>query len=237
MNRATKRLKTSVTEFLHKPNPISAAGLRSYRTYRFMRERIIPSRRLARQEDQEFDVRHGVKTAGRVSIDPARVIGENGAFAVHYEAVRPLFFRKALAYFDLRFEDFTFIDFGSGMGRALLMASEYPFKRIMGVEFSPDLHQIAEDNIRRYKSESQKCCDIRSICTDAAQFVIPPDMSMFYFFNPFSAEVMEKVLFNIHRSLQEFPRELYFIYLNPRAIELFDQFEFDRSHLFSSFKY
>ena len=49
---------------------------------------------------------------------------------------------------------FTFVDLGSGKGRTLLMASDYPFRRIIGVELLPSLHQIAQENLRQYKSES-----------------------------------------------------------------------------------
>jgi hypothetical protein len=45
-------------------------------------------------------------------------------------------------------EDFTVIDFGSGKGRALIVASECPFRRIIGVEFALELHRDAQQNIR-----------------------------------------------------------------------------------------
>jgi hypothetical protein len=236
MGHAAIRVTRSVVDgFLYSPNPMSAAGLRLYRAFHRLREQIVPSRRRARHEDREFDARFGVKTKALIRIDPSRVVGENGFGAV-YRAVRPPRFREALAHFQINHEDFVFIDFGSGMGRALLLASDYPFKEIVGVEFSPDLHLIAEENIRRYKSATQRCKNITSICTDATLFPIPKERAIFYFNDPFRAEVMRSVLSNIHISVEESPRELFFIYLNPRAPELLNTFNLHKSYLFTSFK-
>jgi hypothetical protein len=234
MNHYVKVLKQTVNEFLYKPNPISNAGLRIYRAFHLLREHLIPSRRRARYEDYQFDARFGVKTKARLYSAPG--VSKNQQFSAGYGPVRPPNFRAALNHFKIGYENFTFIDFGSGMGRALLLASDYPFKRIIGVEFSPALHSIAEENIRRYRSESQRCSEIESICIDATQFQIPQENAVFFFFNPFRAEIMERVLTNIQRSLEAFPREALFIYLLPTALEVFDRFDFDKDHVFASSK-
>src|SRR3984893_15884987 len=69
--------------------------------------------------------------------------------------------------------DFTFVDLGSGKGRTLLMASDYPFRRIVGVELIPVLHQGAQENLAKYRGESQKCFALESICGDATEFPFP----------------------------------------------------------------
>jgi hypothetical protein len=79
-----------------------------------------------------------------------------------YFPIEPDRFQRVLESFDIALEGLTFIDFGSGKGRTLLMASEYPFRQIIGLEFSPELHRIAESNITRYFSPTQKCRKIRS---------------------------------------------------------------------------
>jgi len=56
-----------------------------------------------------------------------------------YSGIVPQRFLAMVSSLNLRFEDFTFIDFGSAKGRALLLASEFPFKKIIGVDFSPKL--------------------------------------------------------------------------------------------------
>jgi predicted O-methyltransferase YrrM len=71
--------------------------------------------------------------------------------------IEPDRFKRVLESFDRALEGLTFIDFGSGKGRALWMASEYPFRQLIALEFSPELHRIAEANITRYFSPTQRC--------------------------------------------------------------------------------
>lgn len=115
----------------------------------------------------------------------------------------------------LNFRDFTFVDLGSGKGRTLLMASDHPFRRIMGVELLPSLHQIAQENVRQYKSESQKCFALESICADATAFPLPADPLVIFLFNPFPESGMRQVVANLEKSLREHPRAVFVLYHNP----------------------
>jgi hypothetical protein len=110
---------------------------------------------------------------------------------------------------------FTFIDIGSGKGRTLLMASDFPFRRIIGVEILPDLHRIAEENVRKYKSDSQKCFAIETISEDARKFVFPPESMMLYLFNPLPEPGLVQLIANLEQSLIQYPRHVYVLYHNP----------------------
>jgi Histone methylation protein DOT1 len=115
----------------------------------------------------------------------------------------------------LDLNQFCFIDLGSGKGRVLLMASEYPFRRIIGVELLPNLNAIAEENIRKFKSVSQKCFNIVSICADALDFDFPPEPIVLYLFNPFPASILERVIAKLELALDETPRPVFVLYHNP----------------------
>ena len=115
----------------------------------------------------------------------------------------------------LDFRDYTFIDLGSGKGRTLLMASDYPFRRIVGVELLPSLHQIAQENLHRYKSEFQKCFALDAVCIDAAAFPFPDGPLVIYLFNPFPESGMRQVVANLEQSLRAHPRPVYVLYHNP----------------------
>lgn len=115
----------------------------------------------------------------------------------------------------LNFRDFTFIDLGSGKGRTLLMASDYPFRRIVGVELLPALHAIALENLRQYKSASQKCFAIESICADATTFPLPEGPLVIYLFNPFPESGMRQVATNLEQTLRAHARPAYVLYHNP----------------------
>ena len=82
------------------------------------------------------------------------------------------------------YTQFTFIDLGSGKGRTLLIASDYPFRRIIGVELLGELHRIAQENIRTYQSPTRKCFALEIIRGDAREFTFPAEPSVIYLFNP-----------------------------------------------------
>ena len=122
---------------------------------------------------------------------------------------------------DLDFREFTFIDLGSGKGRTLLMAADYPFRRIIGVELLPTLDKIAQENLKKYHSESQQCHTLESICANATEFVFPAEPTLLYLFNPFPEPAMRRVLANLEASLRTNPRPVYVLYLNPQLEQVF----------------
>jgi SAM-dependent methyltransferase len=116
---------------------------------------------------------------------------------------------------DVRHEDFEFVDLGSGKGKALLLASDYPFKRIIGVEFSPVLHLIALDNISRYRTPTQRCRNIKSICQDATEFDFPMSPLLVHLYNPFGPDTLGRVLERLEASLSIQPRPCFVVMVYP----------------------
>jgi len=66
--------------------------------------------------------------------------------AVDYIPVTPDQCRQALSALAVPYEKFTFIDFGCGKGRAMLLAAERPFRRLIGIDFSHELLMVARRN-------------------------------------------------------------------------------------------
>ena len=189
-----------------------------WRTGVYGKLRMYPVRARGRR----FDSRHGVRTADLLALGELGVEGGSAADGNDYEAVDPKLFRRILRTLDIRHEEFVFVDFGSGMGRALLLASELPFRKVVGVEFSPRLHRIAEENIRRYGANpARRCADVESVCADAADYPAPALPTVFFFYNPFREGVLTRVLANIRASLRERPRDAWVIYVNPKLDHLF----------------
>lgn len=168
----------------------------------------------------EFDRMHGIETEGKFGgwtyLSDLNISSPNWIEGNDYLPIEPERFERALASVDIDFENFIFIDFGSGKGRALLLASEYPFKEIVGLEFSPELHRMAEDNIRRYSSPTQKCTNIKSLNIDFATFVLPSQPSVLFFFDPCRGRVLAEVIAGIGKSLLSYPRPVYVAYIAPR---------------------
>jgi len=111
----------------------------------------------------------------------------------------------------------VFVDFGCGKGRALLLAAEYPFRRIVGVEFFPQLVEIARKNLFSYRNPRQVCPDLEVVLGDAALFPIPDAPLVLYFNDPFDGHVLERVVLNIRRSLDHHPRPITVIHRHSTA--------------------
>ncbi len=193
---------------------------------------MLPSRRKARFGDLDYDWEHTVDTTrSNVGFGTQFLAGVT---ARPYFATEPWLFEQimdALArsiqqsavsiqqsaisqetFVQAGVQDFTFVDLGSGKGRVLLMASDYPFKRIIGVEFMPDLHRTAQENIAGFSSDEQQCKQIEAVCMDARDFEFPPGPLVVYLFNPFSEATFVRVLENLRLSLEQVPWPIYIAY-------------------------
>ncbi|MBS1852692.1 MAG: class I SAM-dependent methyltransferase [Acidobacteria bacterium] len=171
----------------------------------------MPSRRRRRYGDMDFDWDFRVDTTSATVSWRDRLLGE---FHSAYQPTEPEAFHAMLSAVDLDLSRLTFLDLGSGKGRTLLMAADYPFRRVMGVELLPALHRIAQENIEKYQAESQKCFTLEAICCDAREFVFPPEPLLVYLFNPLPELALRKVVANLERSLAEHPRAVCVLYHN-----------------------
>jgi SAM-dependent methyltransferase len=113
--------------------------------------------------------------------------------------------------------DFSYVDLGSGKGRTLFVAAEWPFRQVIGVEFSRLLHEQACANIRTFRRWSRRCGPITSVEGDAREFVFPEGKFVLYMFNPFGQATMAEVLGNLERSLRQRPRHVVIVLLWPKC--------------------
>jgi glycosyltransferase involved in cell wall biosynthesis len=165
-------------------------------------------------EERRFDRRLSVDTRGILYHD--RPDEELHGAVGPYQGVRERRFATALTSLDIDLGGFTFIDLGCGKGKALLLAAEAGFPKIVGVEFEPALCDLARANLDRYAGMSARPVEFEVATQDAREFRFPPDPTVLFLYNPFQQEIMSAVVDNLERSLQEHPRELYVMYLNPR---------------------
>ncbi|MFA6303752.1 MAG: class I SAM-dependent methyltransferase [Legionella sp.] len=156
-----------------------------------------------------YDKYYNVNTTGYVFSKDLGLVGfENCDY-------RPIPFRhllKVLNTIPLEKNQCTFLDYGCGKGRALICASTYPFKKIIGVELSRDLLNLAQKNIDNMRHAQTKNTEL--IQCDAQLFAISDDINVIYFFNPFVGTILENVVKNIHSSFQKTPRKIFIIFFN-----------------------
>lgn len=170
-----------------------------------------------RLEELWFDFRFGVQTAGQAELEALTLAG-NAADGNMYLPAAVSSARAVLRAVPVDdYSRFTFIDLGSGKGRILLLAAEYPFGAVRGVEFAEELHLQAERNLRTC-SARLACKDIRSVYQDAGAFPFPDTGLVLFLFNPFPAPTMVRVLANLERSLKEKPRTAYLVLTYPEPL-------------------
>lgn len=125
-------------------------------------------------------------------------------------------FTEAIRHVGVRPGEDVFVDYGSGKGRIVMLAAELPFRRVIGVEFSSQLHDIASENLARTNRQN-----VELVLADATQWKLPKEATVLFFFNPFDGEILARVFANIRESLTEAPRKLTIIYV--RAEKFFEK--------------
>lgn len=167
--------------------------------------------RVISAEARWFDWRHNVETRA----DQSEIL-RDWNYSFPYLPIRPPTARRVVRSLPIgNYSDYTFIDIGSGKGRMLLLASEFPFRKIVGVEMRPDLHDQALENVRRVRQPKAKCSEIECLLEDATRYDFPPGKLVVYLFNPFSVDVMRQVLRRLDQSVEQNPREIVLVYVYP----------------------
>jgi SAM-dependent methyltransferase len=197
-------------QFIHK-GVADTSSLLARELWGFLRD-STPARRRQRYGDMEYDWEYRVNTTSGTVGWRERLLG---VFHSPYQPTDPALFREMMAALPIPFDQFTFVDVGSGKGRTLLLASEYPFQRIVGVEILPELNRAAQENIRAYKSPTQRCFDIQTVCADAREFELPDEPLVLYLFNPLPEDALRQVIARLEKSLVQFPRPVCIVYHNP----------------------
>jgi len=173
-----------------------------------------------------FDDRFDTDTGGIVPLWKLNIQSPNQDQGNRYQASDPEHIRAAIEALPINPEEFLYIDIGSGKGLTLLVASEYPFRGIIGVEFSAELDAIAAQNIRKWQAAESRCKQIAAVHSDAASYDFPPEATVLFLYNPFGKDVMQRMLLNLKDSLTRADRTVYVIYSNPTLIDLFDEADF-----------
>lgn len=175
--------------------------------------------------DHWFDLRYGMDTCSWSDLAELRISSENKEKGYGYRPARLLPLRRMLREIvPLLPAERVLVDVGSGKGRVLMVASEFGFKEVRGVEFSPELCEIARRNVVQFQKASGCKARFRIIEQDATKYPIQDDENVFVFYNPFDGAILSKVLENIRTSLKQQPRKIVIVYYNPRWSDVFDGF-------------
>jgi predicted RNA methylase len=166
-----------------------------------------------------FDLESGVRTSGLVAGRHLALGRGSDRYATAYYAVAPSVFQSMIARWrhctpSPPLDQFTFIDVGAGMGRAMLLAAQHPFASVVGVELHPTLTRIARRNLAIWRTQERALTGMRVFCRDAAAFKLPPGPCVAFLFNPFGGPVMRAVLRAWSSQLEKQPRQFDLLYVN-----------------------
>lgn len=164
--------------------------------------------------DMSFDLYYGTETMRWVSTENVQTDSNNKVHGVRYGASKAQPFLTLLRKLQLK-KSYSFVDIGCGKGRALLVAAQYGFANITGVEYSGPLCQIARTNIHKFYQRTECMSKFEVIACDAADYEFRDEDQVFYLYNPFDAVLLAAVIENIRLSLTRKPRSMCLIYNTP----------------------
>jgi SAM-dependent methyltransferase len=177
----------------------------------------------SRLADMYFDLKYKTETVQTEDLESLQTVGENKSRGQRYQPTGALAFKKIFLKVICEPTD-VFVDYGCGKGRTLLLAALHGYKKVRGIEFSPQLCSSAEKNIKCFQLGTSSTTSFQVICDDVLSYQLQNDETVFYFFHPFDDAVMQNVIQNIIRSLEEHPRRIQIVYYLPRHNSLLSKF-------------
>jgi predicted RNA methylase len=170
-------------------------------------------------QDRVFDYRYGIDTHQDRVDYVARMPAASAEWAIPYEPIQTFMFRRILAGVRVDPREYTFVDLGSGKGRAVLLAATYGFAKVIGVELSDELHTIAQRNVRRFTNRVSSLSPIELVCGDARTYELPRRNLVVFLYNPFIGEVLEDVARQVETFLSSERADLWLLYRNPQCAD------------------
>jgi hypothetical protein len=164
------------------------------------KRRLLPGLTVAEgYTPHPFDLEFGVRTSGLIAGRNMPTGHKHDRYNTAYYGVAPSVFKALIVRWRrskpmVPIDEFTFIDFGAGMGRAVLLASELPFRKVIGVELNATLAGIARKNAARWRALGRSRSQVRIECGDGTEFKFPEGPCVAFLFNPFGAPVMRRLL-------------------------------------------
>ena len=175
-----------------------------------------------------FDRENGVRTSGLVVGRHLKSGHVHDRHSTAYYAVAPSVFHRLMRHWQrikrsTGVAETTFIDIGAGMGRAVLLASEMHFRRVIGVELHPVLTRIARANLTKWRKAGRAKAPARIVEADATQFAYPAGPVLAFLFNPFGAAVMRRLVKTLRSAWVDRPGLLDILYVNNEQERVFEQ--------------
>ena len=187
--------------------------------------------------DGSFDRRHGTDTGGMVptvdlDIEDASTKWQSNLYLGSPARVT----RHLIRSLEIKPSDYTFVDYGSGKGRVLFAATDFPFKKVVGVEISKALHAVAEQNLVNYRGAAP-ASEIELWCGNALEYPLPAGDLVLHMYHPFGPDILKEMLQLIEQAMRAEPGRrilvpyLFSIGVSKAVFQEFPAFELIRDEL------
>ncbi|HVC50654.1 MAG TPA: class I SAM-dependent methyltransferase [Stellaceae bacterium] len=201
-----------------------------------LRPALVPSligravrRTIAWAAERRYDRALGIDTGGEIVGKRLMMTPDGEACAKGYAGTPPSIAEHLIGMVADRARGFTFVDYGAGKGRVLLIAAGYPFGRVVGVELSEPLTRIAATNIAAYARSHPGLVPIELVHASALNYQLPLTPCVLFFYDPFEESLMERIGQQVLGSFLAHPRKMFFIYYSPAFGHVFEA-PFTRRH-------
>ncbi len=192
------------------------------------------------RQEIKGEKKYGIHTTGADELKELEDIGIDTSHATIYMPVSYAVLEETFNQLALRNHKpqttSHFLDIGCGKGRALCVAALHGFTNLTGIDFSKELCEAAKENLRLTK-EKIPGISYTVINNDAFYYEIPSDADYIFLFNPFDETIMSGVAENILSSLEQYPRSIHIIYVNPLHKEYFTAAGFTETWYSKKMKY
>ena len=179
------------------------------------------------ERSDRFDERYRVETSQMVGVYDLKGRGLHADDASHYWPTREQDFERMMESLgSLELRNYVFVDVGCGKGRVALMAGRFPFRRVVGFDFSEQLIDTARENLVRFTGPISTPIDL--VVENALEYQFPQDDLILYLFDPFGLKVLHRFIENLQASQREHPREIWVIYYAPEYWQTFVDAGFER---------
>jgi hypothetical protein len=185
-----------------------------------------------------FDEIHGVDTSGLIAAGNLTTGHPNDAHVTAYYGIAPSILRTLIDLWRATspphpINHYTFLDIGAGKGRAMLVASEFPFHQVIGIELNPTLADIAQSNLDHWlachaaDTTAPPLAPIRLYEQDALTFDLPRTPTLAFLFHPFEAPILKLLLRRIETRFAKNtgapPPPFDLLYVNAECRKVLDQ--------------
>jgi SAM-dependent methyltransferase len=181
-----------------------------------------------------FDQMYGTDTSGLVPASDLVTGHENDEHVTAYYGVAPSILRTLVDHWrkagpPKHITDYTFLDVGAGKGRAVMLASELPFRSVIGVELNPEMARIADANISIWRKAHNAdptagaIAPMQIVLDDALNLELPATPTLIFLFHPFEAPVLKAFLQHVETAFASRPGTVDLLYVNTEHDSLFDR--------------